>query len=349
MTQDRDPSSAPHVAAPRVTLRDVADRAGVSRAAASFVLTGRRDMRISAEAQERVRQAARELDYRPNLLARSLRTNLSQTIGFVSDVVATEPFAGGMIRGSLATALQRRHLMLIGETQGDAAVESRLVRDMLDRGVGGFVYAAMFTRRARPSAALRGHPVVLLNCVGHRPGHPTVIPDEEGAGAAAASVLLAAGHRTGIYVVGSVLPETLAAQERMAGIRRTLEAAGAAPAGHLDCMWWPEPARAAVTGLLHDGGRPRALVCLNDRIALGAYQALAAAGLGVPDDVSVVAFDDSDLASWLRPGLTSVAIPHVELGRVAVEVLLDGGRTDAVHRVAMPVRERDSVAPPAAG
>ena len=85
-------------ATPRVTLLDVARRAGVSRTTASFVMTGRRDMRISVDAEQRVLRAARDLNYRPNLLARSLRTNLSHTVGLISDVIATEPFAGE-IRG----------------------------------------------------------------------------------------------------------------------------------------------------------------------------------------------------------------------------------------------------------
>src|SRR6185436_9810408 len=142
----------------RVTLLDVAERAGVSRTTASFVMTGRRDMRISAEAEERVRQAARELNYRPNLVARSLRTNHSQTIGLISDVIASEAFAGEVVRGSLATALRNEHLMFIGETGGDTEVEQRLVQDMLDRGVRGFLYGAMYTRRATLPAILRGHP-----------------------------------------------------------------------------------------------------------------------------------------------------------------------------------------------
>ena len=104
------------------TLLDVAERAGVSRTTASFVLTGRRDMRISADAEERVRRAARELDYRPSLLARSLRTNQSQTLGLISDVIATEVFAGEMVRGSLATALLHDHLLFIGETEGNLDV-----------------------------------------------------------------------------------------------------------------------------------------------------------------------------------------------------------------------------------
>ena len=120
--------------APRVTLLHVAQRAGVSRTTASFVMTGRRDMRISSDAEQRVLRAARELSCRPSLLARSLRTNLSQTIGLLSDVIASEVFAGEVIRGSLSTALLHDHLLFIGETGGDAGLEKRLVQSLLDRG-----------------------------------------------------------------------------------------------------------------------------------------------------------------------------------------------------------------------
>jgi LacI family transcriptional regulator len=335
------------VTAPRVTLRDVADRAGVSRTTASFVMTGRRDMRISADAEERVRRAARELNYRPNLMARSLRTNDSQTIGLISDVIATEAFAGELVRGTLATAVLRDHLMFIGETEGDTAVEQRLAQDMLDRGVRGFLYGAMFTRRATVPAILRGHPVVLLNCVTRARGYPMVVPDEREAGRTAASALLTDGHRDEIWVVGEVLPHVIAATERLDGVRRALGAAGTEPAGLIDCLWWPEQARQAVTTFLGDGGRPTAFIAMNDRVALGVYQAVASAGLRVPDDVSVVSFDDSDLASWLQPRLTSVALPHFELGRVAVELLLDESRRPGVHRIPMPLRDRASIAPPA--
>jgi len=100
--------------------------------------------------------------------------------------------------------------------------------------------------------------------------------------------------------------------------------------------------------LLATGTRPTAIVCLNDRVAFGAYQALAEATLAVPADVSLLSFDDSDLASWLRPQLTSIAIPHFDLGRRAVELLLSDQPAQGVHRVAMPLRERASVGPPAA-
>jgi LacI family transcriptional regulator len=330
----------------RVTLLDVARHAGVSRTTASFVLTGRRDMRISVDAEQRVLRAARELNYRPNLMARSLRTRMTQTIGLISDTVATEPFAGEMVRGSLATALRMQHLLFIGETEGDPAVEERLVEDMLDRGVDGFLYTSMFTRRAKPPAALRGHPYVLVNCFGRDRKATAVLPDEQGAGQTAAAALVEAGHTDGIHLVGVTPPTVYAATERLAGIGRALSAAGLALAGRLDCEWWPEPAHAALRGLLGSGVRPRALICLNDRVALGAYQALQEAGLSVPGDVSVVSFDDSDLAGWLRPALTSVALPHAELGRRAVELLLDKDRPAGAVMVPMPLHRRGSIGPP---
>ena len=113
---------------------DVARLAGVSRTTASFVLTGRTDMGISAGAADRVRQAARDLGYRPSLLARSLRTNTSPSIGLLSDGLSGELFAGELIRGALAAALLHDKMIFVGETGGDPLVEARLVTNMLDRG-----------------------------------------------------------------------------------------------------------------------------------------------------------------------------------------------------------------------
>ncbi|WP_280887066.1 substrate-binding domain-containing protein [Streptomyces sp. LBL] len=102
--------------------------------------------------------------------------------------------------------------------------------------------------------------------------------------------------------------------------------------------------------LLAAGHRPRALVCLTDRVSLGAYQALADAGLSVPGDVSVVSFDDQDIASALRPALTTLKLQHYQLGRLAVELILgDGPLQAAVHRVPLPLRERASIGAPAQG
>ncbi|HET6534329.1 MAG TPA: LacI family DNA-binding transcriptional regulator [Actinoplanes sp.] len=333
----------------RATLLQVAQRAGVSRSTASFVLAGRHlDMRISEDARQRVLRAAQELDYRPNLMARSLRTKVTRTIALVSDTIASDPYAGRAIHGSLAAAVAHGHLLFIGETEGDPVVEEKLISDFLDRQVDAFIYASMFTRYVRVPKLLRGRRVVLLNCLtrGARPAHHTVIPDEIGAGWSAARVIIESGHRDGIHLVGDPAERVFAAKERLAGLKEGLSTAGIKLAGTIDCEWWPDSAYEAVANALSGGLRPRALICLNDRIALGAYQALRESAFTIPDDVSVLSFDDSDLAAWLRPKLTSISLPHYQLGWQAVELLLGQQSEPVVMRIPMPVRYRASVIKP---
>jgi LacI family transcriptional regulator len=203
----------------------------------------------------------------------------------------------------------------------------------------------MFTRYVRLPKLLRGRNVVLLNCLtrGAKPAQHAVIPDEATAGWNAAEVALEAGLRDGIYLVGHTGEPVFAGRERLAGIRDALAAGGAKLSGTVDCDWWPDSAYEAVTAALAGGLRPKVLICLNDRIALGTYQALRQAGLSIPDDVSVISFDDSELAAWLRPKLTSIALPHYQLGWRAVELLLGEPSEAQVWRLPMPVRQRASV------
>jgi LacI family transcriptional regulator, galactose operon repressor len=346
----------------RVTLAEVAKLAGVSSTTASLVLSGRgRELRISQSVEQRVLKAADDLEYRRNIVSVGLRTGTSRTIGFVSDTVATSRLAGDMIKGALEAAREQGMMLFIGETEGEADLELGLLQAMHDRQVDGIVFASMFTRAVKVPASLANGPAVLLNVVPKRGSAlPSVVPDEVEAGRAAARILVEAGHRDGIHLIGAgprirdVPPEALAGAQRLAGIREVLgQARVRIASGHVCPDWQPEYGYEATRDLLRHS-RPRALICLNDRIAVGAYQALDDVGLRVPGDVSVVSFDDHPVAGWIRPKLTTVALPHYELGRKAVEVLLaeisrDGepvageGRT---FRIPMPVRVRDSVAPP---
>jgi LacI family transcriptional regulator len=336
----------------RATLADVARRAGLSKTAASMVLNGREGTRLSADAHQRVFAAAEELGYRPNVAARSLRTRKTATIAFVSDVVATTRFAGDLIRGALDAARERDHVLLIAETQGDATFERHAIDAMLDRQVDGFVYAAMATRRLLVPAALLAGPVVLLNATSPD-DVPCVLPDNERAGRTAATALLDEGHHDRIAVIGrnrakETDPEiSLAADARIRGIRDTLAEAGTALRHEAFCReWLPEHGYRAMRTVLRKTPRPTAVICMNDRLAFGAYQALAEAGLDVPADISVVSFDDDPIAAWLRPGLSTVELPHKEMGRRAVELLLDGPTAEPCL-VPMALRRRKSIAPPA--
>lgn len=350
----------------RVRLADVAKRAGVSQTAASFVLTGRREeMRISLDVEARVLEAARETGYRPNIISRSLRTGTTHTIGFISDTVATTRFAGDLIRGALEAARDLGHLLLIAETEGDRELEQQLLETMADRQVDGIVLASMYTRKLSVPAVLRNGRAVLLNAVPARPAPLiSVIPDELEAGRTAARTLLEAGYTKGIYLIGAGPSPTqrpkptgaLAALERLQGIKGTLAAKSVRLGGAVACQEWePEVGYAAVERLIARGTDVRALICFNDRLAVGACNALHDAGLVVPDDVSVVSFDDDPIASWVKPQLTTIALPHYELGRRSIELLLSqeehgssrsrsrGLGSGTVVRVPMPLRKRASV------
>ncbi|MGZ4445662.1 MAG: LacI family DNA-binding transcriptional regulator [Nocardioides sp.] len=328
------------VGARKVTLADVAARAGVSATTASYILNGRSaEMRISTDAERRVREAVADLGYRPNRNARSLRTATTKTIGVITDFVASGMFSSRLIAGANAAARARDHLLVIGDTEGDPAVERLLVEEMVDRQVDGILYVTRTTVRIPVPTHLPVGRTVLLNCSDVDGELPSVLPDEEEGGRTAARTLLAAGLREGVYVVGEdPTPQAVAGIQRLAGIREEFTASGVALGGVLSCDWSVEDAYEAVHAWLGRGHRPRGLVCLNDRIAMGVYQALSAHGLAVPGDVSVISFDGSELATWLRPRVTSVELPFVEMGGLAVELLLDPARTPGTQSlVAMPL------------
>jgi LacI family transcriptional regulator len=342
-----------------VTLADVARRAGVSPTTASFVLSGRRaEMRLSHQVEERVLRAARETGYRPNIVSRALRTGTTHTLGFVSDTVATTRFAGDLIRGALEAAREREHLLFVGETEGDPELERELIEAMRDRQVHGIVLASMFTRKVRVPKALFEGPAVLLNALPARPAPiVSVVPDEVEAGRTAARVLVEAGHRQGVYLIGAgpqptrVPKGAVAGVQRLQGIYEVAAATGLEIAGAVLCRPWDPEAGYDATRRLLSRHQPRALICLNDPVSFGALRALAEAGLTVPGDVSVVSFDDEPLASWTQPQLTTIALPHYELGRTAIELLLEAADTPVeaprVELVPMPLRRRGSVAPAA--
>jgi LacI family transcriptional regulator len=203
----------------------------------------------------------------------------------------------------------------------------------------------MVTSRVVVPPSLRDRRVVLLNCVDEADAFPALLPDEHGGGRTAADELVRAGVAEVVYGVGEEpTPQALAGPLRLAGIREVLDEARFGLAGVVPCPWGVREAHDAVRHWLMSGVRPSALVCLNDRVAMGAYQALATHGLDVPGDVSVVSFDGSELATWLRPAVTSVELPFAALGERAVQALTDVERlTPGTVRVAMPLMEGHSV------
>ncbi len=329
----------------RATLADVARLAGVSGTTVSYILNGRaEEMRISERTRQRVLDAVAELGYRPNRSARSLRTRTTKTIGVLSDFVASGLFASRMLAGANAGARALDHVLVIGESEGDPAVEAVLLDEMAERLVDGLLYITRTTMETA-APAFPGNRVVMLNCADPDRDQVCVLPDEHAGGRTAAQVLLDAGITGGVYVVGDdPTPRAIAGPLRLVGVGERLEEAGHHIDGVISCDWAVDPAYHALHEFLRAGHRPRGLVCLNDRIAMGVYQALSESRLRVPDDVAVVSFDGSELAGWLRPKVTSVALPFEEMGDLAVRLLLEPATSASTrHLVPMPLVPGDSV------
>ncbi|MBU1174041.1 MAG: LacI family DNA-binding transcriptional regulator, partial [Alphaproteobacteria bacterium] len=302
----------------RVTLADVARLAGLSTAAASMILTGRTDTRLSAEAHAKVHAAAAELGYRPNLAARALRTDKTRTIAVISDHVATTRYASGLIRGALMAAEKAKHVVLLLETAGNPAREEQAIQAVLDRQVDGIIFAAMRSREVFVPDIPIPVPVVMLNGTSAR--FPVaVLQDEYEGGRTAVRLLAASGVTDGIVLLGynaeteHGLFRSATVARRLAGVGDEMVRQGLRFAHELSCWnWEPDNGYELMSRLLRTE-RPEGLVCLNDRLAFGAYQALAEAGLRVAEDVGIVSFDDDELAGYLRPGLTTIRLPHDEM------------------------------------
>lgn len=332
----------------RVTLADVARLAGLSSAAASMILSGRPDTRLSAEAHRRVHEAAAQLGYRPNLAAQALRTDKTRTIAFISDYVATTRYANGLIRGALAAAQEAGHVLMLLETGGAPDREVQAIEAALDRQVDGMIFAAMRAREVFVPKLPSATRVVMLNGTSSR--FPlSVLPDELAGGRLAVDLLVEAGHSDRIALLGhnSIAEQGLFRSEtvgrRLAGIRAAMEQHGLGFMVEESCWEWePHHGYELTRKILAQRADITALLCLNDRLAFGAYQALAEAGRVVGRDVSVLGFDNDEIAGYLRPGLTTIALPHEEMGRRAVDLLLSS-ESAGEHLVAMPLVARHSI------
>lgn len=342
------------VARRRVRMSDVAAKAGVSTTTVSLVLSGKAGSQIPDVTKARVVEASRQLGYRTNTVARNLRRQTTDTIGLISDTIASTPYAGLMIHGADQAAAAADMTLMIVNTERDPAVETRAIESMLARQVDAIIYATMWHQLVQPPALLKEVHSVLLDAKSTDPSDSWVVPDDETGGYTGTAHLIAAGHRR-IGYIHEVNPYP-AQVERLAGHRRALEEYGieADPALVATDKNDPFGGTAAAAHLLQLEQAPTAIQCYTDRMAMGAYRAVRRAGLTIPDDISIIGYDDQDqIAPWLDPPLTTVQLPHEAMGRWAVEHLLgvlSGATVGPRHeRLECPLVVRDSVAPPRGG
>lgn len=342
----------PSVSGPprRPTMADVGRLAGVSAATVSFVLNDTAGQSISEATRKRVLDAVEVLGYRRNYLARSLRTRKTATVGFVTDEIAIEPFAGSTILGANEVAWEQGSLLMVVNTTRDQRVQRDVVEELLDRHVDSVILAYVGTRRVTvPERLIGSVPTILLN--GFVTGNtvPAVLPDEAAGGRAATELLLEAGHSSITFITGA--NAAWATKERIKGFRAALLEGGLRPEQQtvLEGNYQTDSGYELTRELLRKGPPPTALMYGNDRMAMGGLFALSEAGLSVPDDVSVVGYDDQEhLAAHLHPALSTVRLPYYQMGRWAAEQLLSGDLSSLPGRtyLAGPSVPRDSVAAP---
>ena len=305
-----------------VSIKDIAQAAGVSHSTVSRALKG--TGRMAPATRERIRRIAQELGYTPSLVARSLVTQRTHTLGLVVTTIA-DPFHTEVVRGVEERAREAGYSLLLAMSNEDPQQEMQAVRSFQERRVDGVIVAASRVG-ARYGGLLceLGVPIVLIN--NHVEGaniHSVAHDDYNGARQVMAH-LLALGYRRIAYL-GNAHGGNAQAR-RQGGWRDALLEAGL-PAPRTLCAEGPdgrvESGQIALERLLTQAARwPEAIFCYNDMMAIGVMHALKARGLRIPDDIALVGFDDIDLARYLDPALTTLAQPRYEMGRQAVEVLL---------------------------
>ena len=336
----------------QATIRDVARHAGVSTATVSRVLAG--IGRPRPEIVTAVLAAVSELEYRPSAIARSLKLRSTRTLGLiVTDI--ENPFFPELVRAADDAAHDRGYTILLGSAADDGERAMRYLDLMVDRRVDGLIVASSAVTERHWAWLLRAPvPVVVVNAEPGALGVPVIASDNTAGTRLAVEHLVALGHRQIGYISGPAA--YTAAVPRLEGFQKACLDAGL-PAEASPVV--PGQARVdsgeqGVARLLEIQPAVTAICCYNDLTAIGALQALRAVGRSVPDDVSVVGFDDIAAAAWVDPSLTTVVQQKGAMGRLAVERLAEaissavpaGLAAPEVVRLPVTLLQRRSSGPP---
>jgi LacI family transcriptional regulator len=331
----------PQQASRSATLTDVARRAGVSLATASKALNRR--AQVAPETRQRVLQAAADLDFQPNVLARGLSSGRTRTVGLLTDELGGR-FAIPLLLGVETTLGAEQMSVLLCDARGDAIRRQHYIRTLVARKVDGLIVLGE-TNDMRPSlTADIPVPVVYAYGESDDPGDLSIVSDDRGGAKLAAEHLLAQGRRAIGHITGEQTYR--AARERADSLRVTLEDAGLPiVGGALYGDWTQRWGRQAARMLLTTHPELDAIFCASDQLAVAAADALHEAGRRIPDDVALVGYDNWEVFSAeSRPPLTTIDLNLQQIGSAAVKHLfaaLDGDRTPGVirHPTRLVVRE----------
>ena len=334
-------------------MTDIAREAGVSQSTVSLVLNDVRGAKLSRQTRENVLRIAREIGYPLERRVQAAARQARNLIVYLTDELSTSPHAMQTIDGAQDGAWEEGCLLAVFATRSDPAREHAVLVQMLDDPrLLGVIYSTIFTRAATLPAMLGNVPTVLLNCHAKERGHCSVVPGEVLGGYAATMHLIEAGHRRIGFINGEHWLE--AAIHRLKGYRQALSSADIAfdPALVREGDWQVSGGFDNAQALLALPQRPTALFCANDLMAVGAMDAARKLKLDIPGQLSVVGYDDQDIASYTHPPLTTVVLPNYDMGRWAAAALIAEARGSAAPRrtnikIDCPLVVRGSVSSPA--
>mgnify|MGYP001829072329 FL=1 len=327
------------------TIRQVAERAGVSTALVSLVM--RDAPNVSDHRRALVLEAAEELGYRPNVLARNLASHRTRTVGVVLNDLHN-PFFAETVDGIESAADGAGYRILLGSARRSPRGEARAVETMLELRVDGLVLTGSRMPTADIERAAASAAVVVVGRTTRSKLVDTVNNDERIGARLAVDHLVALGHRAIAHVSGGA---GAGAAARRRGYESAMRAHGLADEISVAGGDFSEEGGYAAAGvLLAVGPHPTAIFAANDQSAAGVLDRVEDAGMRAPDDVSIVGYDNTALAAMHHMSLTTVDPPRATLGRIAIQLLLerlDNSRTDAIHHVVAPsLVVRSSSGPP---
>ena len=304
------------------TIRDVARLSGVSPMTVSRVIND--SERVSPETRRRVEQAIAELGYVPSRLARGLSRQRTGTLAVIVPDVAN-PFFTAIVRAAEEVARRADYQVILCDTRSDLSVERDVIEELISHRVEGMVIAPVSDRSATPLMRLAefGVPFVLIDRTVPGVDCDVVLGDSSGGARQLVEHLTSLGHRRIGFIVES--DDVSTARDRRRGYEAALGAAGIAldPALVVNASADPSGGLAGMTRLLELQERPTAVFTVNNLAAVGAIEAVRAAGLEVPDDVALVCFDDIEYASRLYPFLTAMEQPAQTFGTLGAQLLLE--------------------------
>lgn len=300
-----------------VTIKDVARQAEVSVATVSRALNGH--PRVTPETRERIQRVAAELRFTPSSAARSLITRRTHTVGALLPDLHGEYFSE-LIRGIDLAARARGLHLLVSSSHGDASEAAAALRAMHGRVDGLLVMGAHMDVDFLANNLPHGLPAVLMNADPRDTSHACYRVDNRGGASAMVRHLVQAGHRSVAFVAG---PEhNYEALERLAGYREALhQCLPGTPECVLQGDFTEASGERAGQALANMRQRPSAVFAANDMMAIGCLSSLTQAGLAVPRDIALAGFDDIPISRYVTPALTTVRVPIVELGTLALEEL----------------------------